>query len=104
MFVCGITWTRSNRNSGVRISHNKIHDLRATKLVITVLAALLKAAMCGIPTIIIRDKNTTWLESSLKIFNDFKCLMDYEQFVMCDINSIPIIEITSHQVEAIHEK
>ena len=61
--------------------------------------------MCGIPTIVIRDKNTTWLESSLKIFNDFPnaLVMDYGQFVMCDINSIPIIEITSHQVGD-HEK
>ena len=38
--------------SGVRISHNKIHDLRATKLVITGTSGFaLEAAMCGIPTI-----------------------------------------------------
>lgn len=91
----------------VRLSQDKIEDLRMAKLVVTGTSGLaLEAAMCGIPTLIIRDPSMVWLESSLKIFSNLPniLLLDLEEFMNCDFNSLPISRLSDNQIYTLHQE
>ena len=93
--------------NGVRVSRDKVYDLKAAKLVVTGTSGFaLEAALCGIPTIIITDKSVTWMANSLKIFTNFAnvLMIDYEDFMMLELSSISLESLSAIEIKEIHER
>lgn len=98
---------RHGNIDGVRVSDDKLHDLKRAKLVVTGVSGFaLEAAMCGLPTIIVDDQVEVWIKDLLRIFDEFQNvkILKYDEFISADLVKLDLDFLTTEQMNTIHEK